>query len=130
MMQFSCPNCFAELAPDVNVCPACGTDSTAWEATHTYEERLIHALGHPLSETRMASIISLGNRGDPAAAMPLAHCALAYPDDVVQNLEIVRSIDEMPAGPGRERALDSLRQHPARPIRRAVAGVLGVPFEG
>lgn len=101
----------------------------AWEHTQSSEDRLIRALGHPLSDTRMASIIGLGNRRDPAAALALAPCALTFPD-VVQDHEIVRSIAEMPDGAARTTALQQLSAHPSRPIRRAVAGVLGEPFTG
>jgi len=120
-MQFFCPACFAELpvSDPEQPCPRCGTVASAWEAGHSYTERLIHALGHPNSEARMGAILTLGNQGEVRAALPLARCALAHPIDVVQSLEIIRSLSKLPHGPERAAALGLLLEHPARAVRRA-----------
>ncbi len=124
-MQYYCPACFAEIsfADRDKTCTVCGTVAAEWERTHSYTERLFYALTHPLSEVRMAAIISLGNRREPLAAVPLAECALAHPIDVVQALEIVRSVRKLPVGPERATALTLLAQHPARAVREAVAAL-------
>lgn len=67
----------------------------------------------------MGAILTLGNRGEVQAALPLAQCALAYPIDVVQSLEIVRSLRKLPNSPERAAALALLLHHPARAVRRA-----------
>jgi HEAT repeat protein len=123
MMQYYCPACFAEVpfADRDKPCAVCGTVADVWVRTRSYTERLLHALRHPNSEARMAAIISLGNRREPVAAMPLAECALAHPIDVVQALEIVQSVRKLPAGPERATALAMLAQHPARAVRAAIA---------
>lgn len=122
-MQYYCPACFATVAcaDRDQPCVVCGTVAAAWERTHTYTERLIHALTHPLAEVRMGAIISLGKRREPLAAVPMAVCALAHPIDVVQALEIVRSVGKLPASPERAQALAMLARHPARAVRLAVA---------
>ena len=84
-----------------------------------YSSRLIHALNNPHSEVRMGAILSLGERGDIDAARPLADCALHWPTDVVQGLEIVRAIGLIPPSPERKDALGRLIFHPSRPVRRA-----------
>jgi HEAT repeat protein len=120
-MHFYCPICFAELERLATICPVCGTDIPEWENRLTYTERLIQALQHPNPEARMGAIITLGNRREAAAALPLAHCAFAHPTDVVQNLAILKSMQQLPAGPQRRQALAMLTQHPAQIIRKIVA---------
>ncbi len=73
----------------------------------------------------MAAIISLGNRGETVAAIPLATCALAHPRDVVQALAIVRSISQLPEGSEQAQALAMLAEHPAQSVRTAVARLRG-----
>jgi len=120
-MQYFCPECFLPIPADAcaQPCPRCGTVASEWEATHSYTERLIHALRHPNPEVRMGAILTLGNRGEARAALPLAQCALAHPTDVVQGLEIVRSLRKLPNSLDRVAALALLLDHPARAIRRA-----------
>lgn len=124
-MQYYCPACFVQVAfaDRDKPCSVCGTSASEWERTHTYKDRLMHALAHPNSEVRMAAIITLGNRREPQAAVPLAACALAHPIDVVQALEIVRSVRKLPTGPERAMALALLAQHPARAVCEAVAAL-------
>jgi hypothetical protein len=43
--------------------------------------------------------------------------------DVVQGLEIVRSLEKLPPGRQLDQALAMLSRHPARAIRKAVAEV-------
>lgn len=130
-MQYFCPACFAPIPADDREapCPHCGTVASVWATTHDYTERLIHALGHPNPETRMGAILSLGNRGEARAAVPLARCALAHPIDVVQALEIVRSLGKLPTGPERAAALQLLLHHPARAVRRVAGEIATVAFD-
>lgn len=119
-MQFYCPVCFAEITGDQQdaPCPVCGATPAEWRQ-RDYTDRLIHALGHPNPEVRMGAIISLGNRREPRAAIPLAECALAHPIDVVQALAIVDALRTIEPSPERDRALTLLAGHPARAVRRA-----------
>lgn len=124
-MQCYCPVCFAEIDPEEqhDPCRVCGAVPAVWQR-RPYTERLIHALRHPVSEVRMGAIISLGNRREPQAAVPLAECALAHPVDVVQALAIVEAIHNIQPSPERDRALTLLADHPARAVRRAVVRAL------
>lgn len=73
----------------------------------------------------MGAIISLGLRGEPRAALPLAECAQRHPADVVQGLQIVKSLGQLAESPERTQALTALaRTHPARAVRAAAAQLL------
>lgn len=123
-MKYYCPLCFAEIPPDVERCPACGGSLVEWQL-HPYTERLMQALGHPHSEVRMGVIIALGGRADPATAAVLTQCAFAYPNDVVQALEIVHSLSRFAVSPERTAALKRLvEHHPAHATRVAATEVL------
>lgn len=113
-----CPNCFSEMPPDAEICPRCGTRPAQWKASLSYQERLIHALGHPLADVRMRAILSLGNRRDGSAIAPLLACAFRHPKDVVESLEIVKALQHLPPDAERKRALERLAQaHPAHAVR-------------
>lgn len=66
----------------------------------------------------MGAIISLGNKRCQEAAIPLAECALAYPNDIVQNLEILRAIGSLSDSELRRAALQLLKSHPSSIIRK------------
>jgi HEAT repeat protein len=123
-MTFFCPACFHEIPEGTGGCPHCGASIGDWDRRYSYGERLIQALDHPLAEVRMAAIIALGKRRDAAAAEPLARCAQRHPADVVEGLEIVRSVANLTPGRERSRALRRLRRYPARAVRREAARLL------
>ncbi len=114
-----CPVCFKEIPPEDCVCPFCKIDIPVWTRSTPYTSRLIHALNNPHSEVRMGSILSLGERGDLEAARALVDCALRWPTDVVQGLEIVRAVGRLPDSPERKDALNRLFFHSSRPVRKA-----------
>jgi hypothetical protein len=115
---YYCPACFAEISKEASVCPVCGVNIQQWEKEHiSYDDCLIHTLKHPNSEARMGSIITLGNRKDVKAAIPLAECAFAHPIDVWQDMEIIRALRKLPKSPEKETALKMLLEHPGRVIR-------------
>ncbi len=118
-----CPFCFAEMDAALAKCPQCGAE-VADRLRLSYQDRLLHALGHPLSETRMAAIIALGLRGEVSAALPLADCALAFPVDLIQGLQIVQALAGLPAGTERSQALHRLCQHPGHAVSWAAGLVL------
>src|SRR5512138_1367192 len=116
-MTYFCPQCFAQIAKETIDCPACGIHVPSWQQTLDYTDRLIHALNHPLAEVRMGAIISLGNRGDPRAALPLARCALGHPTDIVEGLEIVDRLCQLTESVERTQALQMLaNSHPGRVV--------------
>jgi hypothetical protein len=133
-MTFFCPRCFAEMDQQARTCPACGADVASW-CEHPYEERLLHALGHPLPDVRMIAIEALGRLRELRAAEPLAACALAHPLDIPQAIAVLRVLAAMPRDDAWGRAVDALLRHPARAVAasaaelpsRASAGVVEAP---
>lgn len=69
-MVVYCPSCWAELAPDAQVCPQCGADLTALGA-EDYTAKLIAALRHPEPFTQRRAAYVLGLRCDPRAVPAL-----------------------------------------------------------
>ena len=65
----------------------------------------------------MAVVISLGNRNDSAAALPLSRCALKHPTDIALAMEITAALKELPAGPERNEAIAMVKTHPAQAVR-------------
>jgi HEAT repeat protein len=123
MIQFFCPSCFAKVSTPHGACPVCGADSKEWVEGHSYPSRLLHALGHPISEVRMAAVIGLGNQGDANASLPLVRCALKYPTDIVLALEITNALKKLPIGSKRDEAISLLKTHPAQAVRQAAGRI-------
>jgi hypothetical protein len=71
----------------------------------------------------MAAVISLGNRGDATASLPLVRCALKHPTDIVLALEVVNALKKLPAGPTRDEAITLLKTHPAQAVRQAAGRI-------
>jgi HEAT repeat protein len=118
-----CLHCFALLPAAAEVCPHCGGNPA--EGSGSYAARLVHALGHPLAEVRMRAIIALGLRSETEAADALADCALRHPADVVEGLEIVRSLARIAETGEPQHALARIaHDHPARAVRQAAEGAL------
>jgi hypothetical protein len=123
MVQFFCPKCFVGVPSEQRVCPACGVDINTWSQDHSYTRRLIHALDHPISEVRMAAVISLGNQGDSAASLPLVRCALKHPTDIILAMEIRNALKKLPIGAERDEAIAILKTHPARAVRESAGRI-------
>lgn len=122
--QQFCPGCFALIAADDAICPACGQTVSAFSAAD-YREKLQHALHHPLSEVRMRAIIALGWRGETEAVSALIECALRHPTDVIEGVEIVHSLRQIETKAGHLRGLATLAErHPAHAVRAAAARIL------
>ncbi len=72
-MQYFCPACFAAISAGTRECPVCGARVAEYGREMDYFDLLVHALGHPIDETRMGAIIALGGRAPPTgrAGRPL-----------------------------------------------------------
>jgi hypothetical protein len=129
MHEAYCMNCFATIPRNAEVCPACGAEVAEF-TSRGYREKLLRALHHPLAEVRMRAVIALGLRRDAEAARDLVECALRHPRDVVEALEIVKSLQLLPAGTLRDEALRELSlRHPAAVVRIAAMSVMaGMPW--
>jgi hypothetical protein len=113
-----CTWCFAQIPAGTAVCPDCGTNLDDYARHTSYQDRLIHALHHPLSETRMGAIIALGKQADSLTINALTDCALEHSGDVIEGLEILHSLAQMPQTPTLAQALQRLaREHPAHAVR-------------
>jgi HEAT repeat protein len=117
-VTFFCPICFKKIEKEQKICPYCHTDITKWEKETPYESKLIHALRHPISEARMGAIITLGNIGSSDSAVPLAKCALFYPNDMVQNLAILYALRKISLSSEKNEAFKLLQNHPSAYIRQ------------
>jgi len=118
-MTYFCPFCFKGIIIGQKICPHCKVNIPLWEKNTSYEEKLIHALDHPIAEVREGVIITLGNLKYKKAAAPLAQCAFNYPADNIQNLEILQSIEQLPLCRERDNAVLLMRTHLSRMIRES-----------
>lgn len=122
--QSFCMNCFAMMPSSAAVCPACGQEAAVL-SSRDYREKLIHALHHPLADVRMRAVTALGLRRDAGAADDLVQCALRHPIDILEGLEVVKSLRMLPRGTSRSNALHKLcEQHPAPVVRIAAMAAL------
>lgn len=120
-----CAACFAQFDAGLVRCPRCGALPQAL-SERDYREKLLHALNHPLADVRMRAIIALGLRADAQASELLAQCALRWPADVIQALEIVASLASIARVTGQRTALERLaKEHPAHAVREAAQRALG-----
>lgn len=123
--QQYCGQCFAMYPTGDACCLRCGAPTAAL-SFRDYQEKLVHALEHPLADVRMRAIIALGLRGESKAVQALVDCALRHPTDVTEGLQIVHSLQAMLAGTGDLSSLERLtREHPGHAIQLAALRVLG-----
>lgn len=89
MITWFCPECFAEVDPSVERCPACGASTPVDE--RTYEQKLIRALDHRLPDRRRLAARILGMVGS-RAALPKLVDAATDPSDPYVAAEAARSL--------------------------------------
>lgn len=65
MVHF-CPNCFREIASQVDICPFCHYHIADW-GNFNFDEKLSRALEHPDSFTRRRAAFLLGERKTASA---------------------------------------------------------------
>ena len=78
MAQYSRPVCVATGELGAAACPEYRVVTADWEDEPTFADRLVHALGHRLPNTRILAVLALKGRAGSDTAMPLAQCARAY----------------------------------------------------
>ncbi len=83
-MVFFCQHCFKEIPQDATLCPFCGAYIKSYDA-RSFEDKLIHALKHPLPETVSISIIVLGKIRSTKAIKPLKKLFSTTSDPYMQK---------------------------------------------
>lgn len=120
-----CGECFELFDAGQASCPHCGNPAAAL-SYRDYQQKLVHALEHPLADVRMRAIIALGLRGERSAADALVDCALRSPTDLIEGLEVVCSLSRILGAAGDIEPLHRLASsHPAHAIRAAATRVVG-----
>jgi HEAT repeat protein len=89
VITWFCPECFAEVDPKAKRCPSCGAATDPDD--RTYEQKLILALGHHLSDRRLLAARILGAIRSRAAVPRLAQAAMD-PADPYVAAEAARSL--------------------------------------
>lgn len=120
-----CPECFAEISAATQRCPRCDFALRAQPLLGSYDERLISALRHPVTEVRMGAIIALEKRGTTAACDALCGIALTAPADLPQSTAVVECLASMLPTPTARDNLECIAaQHGARSVRENVRNLL------
>jgi HEAT repeat protein len=89
VITWFCPECFAEVDAGAERCPACGSLTDADD--RTYEEKLMRALHHHLSDRRLLAARILGAIRSRGAVPELAEAAADRTDPYVAA-EAARSL--------------------------------------
>lgn len=124
MAVFFCPRCFVTVVPHIRFCPNCGTDMIRYLRDTPYPDRLIHALRHPESETRMAAIIALGHMAYAPATQPLLASLVAWPADVVQGAQVLVSLAQIGTAEARAALQSVIHDHPSAVLQHLAARTL------
>jgi len=97
MVQWYCPDCFAEVEQQTAHCPRCGADLA--DPARDFEEQLIRALRHPLPDRRLLAAQVLGQRG-ARRAVPRLIQIIEEPDDPYLVAEAIVALARIgdPAG--------------------------------
>jgi len=78
VITWFCPECLAEVDPTAKRCQSCGASTEVDD--RTYEQKLVRALGHHLSDRRLLAARLLGALGSRAAVPRLAEAAMDATD--------------------------------------------------
>jgi hypothetical protein len=113
---FFCPFCGKPGPDDDPVCHSCGKSIKYWRE-HTFEERLLLTLHHPIREHRMMAIQLLGQRKYERAVPVFAEMITAG-QDVYTLREIVCALSQIKTNESRQ-LLVQLREHPSPVVRTA-----------
>jgi len=113
---FFCPFCGKQSPDDDPVCHSCGKSIGHWRE-HSFEERLLLTLHHPILEHRMMAIQLLGQRKYERAVRVFAELITAG-QDVYTLREIVYALSQVNTNESRQ-LIVQLREHPSPVVRTA-----------
>ncbi len=114
LIQF-CPNCWAENLIEATVCDRCATSLSETEPV-SYDQKLMRALHHPISETREMAAMLLGQRRD-RHALPVLMSRLLEETDIGVPCAISKALGQL----GDCQAVASLAKRLAQPPALVVA---------
>ncbi len=89
-MLFFCSACWNEIAQDTKVCPFCGADISALDAS-SFEEKLIRAFHHPDPQTVRRAVFISGEKQIQQALQPLVELLKNSNDPFLQE-EIIKAL--------------------------------------
>jgi HEAT repeat protein len=89
VITWFCPDCLADVDPEAERCPSCGAPTDTDD--RTYEQKLVRALDHHLSDRRLLAGRILGDLRSRAAVPRLAEAAMD-PTDLYFAAEAARSL--------------------------------------
>jgi hypothetical protein len=113
-LMYYCPDCWAEVGPDVVTCPGCGYRMADFDSL-PFESKLILALKHPIRVNRMLAIQLLGERRY-RGAVPAFEPILREETDPYVLGEIARASARIGDDEGRA-IVSRLRSHPSAVVR-------------
>jgi HEAT repeat protein len=114
LIQF-CSDCWAENLLGATVCERCGTPLSETEPIF-YDQKLMRALHHPVSETREMAALLLGQRQDRHALQVLLSRLLEE-----TNIGVLCAISQALGQLGDCKAVTSLAKRLAQPLALVVA---------
>lgn len=122
-MIYYCPSCWAEIASQTEMCPACGADIRDF-AGESYELKLIRALRHPEPTVPLRAATILGELQSKAAVPALIETATRTEDPYLQEAAVkaLGALSDEAAAP----CLERLSREGALRVRIAARHALGL----
>jgi len=124
-VTFFCPYCWKEVPAEAIVCPHCGAKLEAF-AQVPYEEKLLHALAHPVRESRLLAIRLLGQI-QSRAALPHFKQLLWSETDVYILQEVLLALERLATDESRTLLADAAARHPLPLVRHWAQQLLAKP---
>ncbi|ADC64337.1 conserved hypothetical protein [Ferroglobus placidus DSM 10642] len=103
MTSYFCPRCWSEFKEDFEFCPVCGYDLKNFDKL-SYEEKLIVALKHPVSDYKINAIRLLAKLRSEKAVFEFER--MIEEEDTIIVLEIIEALSKIPT----EKSLELLKR--------------------
>ena len=115
MITYYCPGCWAIVAEDQTVCPHCGYALNRFDDL-SFEDKLLAALHHSVSERRIMAAQILGNRGSQRAVPEFKKIVESGEDDYFFLRAVLLAVSKI-NHPQQAAILQTAAQHPSELIR-------------
>ncbi len=126
-LTYFCPDCWHETDGQVDVCPNCGYDLSAYEQL-PYEQKLLCAVRHPVQDIRLLAIQLLGQLRS-AAAVPVFQAVLGSEENIFVLREIAWALAQI-GDPSSQKLLEQLASHRLPMVQRLARDLLALPMGG